>query len=96
MGHLCSLCLLQVKTEGHCSLSDISVWLQPEADSWSVSSVDTTYMEAALLYCSALTDNVVRTGCLKDLIQMSRKISENFIKGFIYQLMDNRVALKEY
>jgi len=55
-----------------------------------------TYVEAALLYCSALTDDIVRTASLKDLIQMSRKISENLIKVFIYQLMHNRVALIEY
>jgi hypothetical protein len=53
-------------------------------------------MEAALPYCNALTDNIVKTGSLKDLILMSRKISENFIKVFIYQLMHNIVALKEY
>jgi len=36
-------------------------------------------MEAALLYCSALTDNIVKTGSLKDLIQMSIEISENLL-----------------
>ena len=63
VGHRCSLCFLRVKTEGRCSLSDISVCLQPEANSWSMNSVEHyTDMEAALLYCSALTDSIVKTG----------------------------------
>jgi hypothetical protein len=44
VGHLFSFYLLRVKTEGRRSLSDISVWLQPEANSWSVNSVDTIHI----------------------------------------------------
>jgi hypothetical protein len=44
MGHLCSLYLLRVKTEGRCSLSDIPVWLQPEANIWFMNSVDTIHI----------------------------------------------------